>query len=116
MKIKTKIGLAVFVVAFLLLCPMGVCSGVVANASTHSCHQKTPAPMHDCSRPGCIYLKAAASEMDQGLAGLDQGQPLAVPAIRAQASESIDSRTDRVSPDTHTAPRERLLLVQQSPI
>ena len=113
MNFKTKFGLALLVAAFLLLNPAGACTRLFADASGHSCHPKTPVPIpDDCGRPGCAYLKAPSSEVADGF-GVDQGQALTLPAIRAQVSDKPGAGIFQVLPDAIVAPRDQLLLIHQ---
>jgi len=113
MNVRTRIGLALIVATFLLLNPAGACTRLFADASTHSCHSKTPVPIpDDCGRPGCAYLKASTSEKADGT-GVDQSQLLELPSIRAQAEHTPSDRIVRMFPGAFAAPRDHLLLIHQ---
>jgi hypothetical protein len=55
MSAKTKFGLAILTVAFLLLNPIGFCTSVsVPSTPAHPCCPEKPAPPPDCNTPACV--------------------------------------------------------------
>jgi hypothetical protein len=113
MTAKTKFGLVIITVAFLLLNPIGACASMsAASTPAHPCCPKKPAPPADCPTAGCICAFTPQApvtvppNVDTGAAPdlATAAEPVLAFAVESQKTEFVS-----ILVDSH----QRYLLVHQ---
>jgi hypothetical protein len=57
MNAKTKFGLAILAMAFLVLNPIGACASMpLTSPPAHPCCPTSPVALDDCAKPGCVCI------------------------------------------------------------
>jgi hypothetical protein len=113
MTAKTKLGLAILAVAFLVLNPIGACASMsVASPPAHPCCPKRPAPPADCHTVGCVCINTppAPSIVPPNT---NQGPVLALPASAALDAGYLAADRRPTLERILFAPHDRYLSIHQ---
>jgi hypothetical protein len=113
MNAKTKLGLAILAVAFLVLNPVGACASMsMASTSAHPCCPKAPAPPTDCMTVGCVCINTPQAPTIVP-PNTDQGPVLALPATSALDAGILASNERPTFERIIFAPHDRYLSFHQ---